>query len=120
MSPSDPIPAIYENGVLRPLQPLPLRNAQQVQIIVLADAPHLQADPERVRRFHEMVDAWLVRQPAQSIREPKPLSPVEKERLDTEFDRLLAEIHSVSGRCPEAEIAVLVDAAVTAVRASNA
>lgn len=120
MPSSKPISAIYENGLLKPLQPLPLRDRQRVKIIVLPDELRAQADPERVRQLHEQADAWLAQQPPHAVREPKPLSPAEKERLDAEFDQLLAEIHSKSADYSEEELAALVDAAVAAVRSRDA
>lgn len=120
MSLSNPINAVYENGLLRLLQPLPLRNYQQVKVIVLLpDEPH-RADPERVRQLHDKADDWLARQPPHAVREPRPLSPAEKERLDAEFDQLLAEIHSKSASYSDAELAALVDAAVAAVQERDA
>jgi predicted DNA-binding antitoxin AbrB/MazE fold protein len=120
MASSNPIHAVYENGSLRLLQPLPLRDHQQVQIIVLPEVSYTPADPERVRQMHERADAWLAQQRPDAVREPKPLSPAEKARLDAEFDQLLAEIRAKSAESSEEELASRVDAAIAAVRAGDA
>jgi predicted DNA-binding antitoxin AbrB/MazE fold protein len=117
---TDPIRAIYENGILKLLQPLPLRNSQRVKVLVFPDDPQRSADPDRVRQWHEQTNDWLARQPAHAVREPRPLSSAEREHLDAEFDMLLAEIRRKSGSCSEMELATLVDAAVAAVREGDA
>jgi predicted DNA-binding antitoxin AbrB/MazE fold protein len=44
------VEAIFENGVLRPLGPLPLRDRQQVRIFV---EPRVQSTPEAWRKVFE-------------------------------------------------------------------
>lgn len=119
MSASQVIRAVYEDGVLKPSQPLPLQDHQEVQVIVLFDEPRGDVDPARVRQLHEQADTWLAQQSAQAVREPKPLTAQERERLDAELDQLLAGIHALSASSSDAEIADEVDAAVMAVRATD-
>jgi predicted DNA-binding antitoxin AbrB/MazE fold protein len=49
---SAPVEAVFENGLLRPLVPLPLVNNQRVWIRV---EPQPQSQEERLRNFNE----WL-------------------------------------------------------------
>lgn len=101
---SNPIAAIYENGILKPLEPLALREHQRVQInIVVADAP-ARPDLDRVRRIEEQAEAWLAQQPAHAVREPAPFSADEKELLDAEFDQLLSELHRKTADLTEDEL----------------
>lgn len=114
MALSTPIAAVFENGLLKPLEPLKLKDLQRVKIFVIEDeAP---ADPERVRQMHEMADTWLRNQRPGAVREPEPLMPQEKARLDAEFEQLLAEMQQYSTQDSENEIAALVSEAVAAVR----
>ena len=114
------VSAVYEDGWLKPLEPLPLRDHQRVKIVVtLLDESQYRADPERVHRLHEKADEWLAQQPAVAVQEPRLLSPTKQAQLDVEFDRLLAEIQAASGADDEAELAALVDEAVAGVRKSH-
>ena len=118
MSSSQLITAVYEDGVLKPTEALPLHNHQQVQVIVLFEAPAEAVNAERVRQLHEQADAWLARQSIQAVREPL-LPQEDREQLDAELDQLLAEIRTQSDHDSEEVVADQVDAAVRAVRAAN-
>lgn len=113
-----PITAVFENGLLKPLEPLALKDQQRVRIIVVEDEIISPADPDRVYVMHEAAEAWLAVQPTNAVHEPAPFSQVEKAQLDTEFDQLLAEIQQYSMHDSEEEIARLVDEAVSVIRRS--
>jgi predicted DNA-binding antitoxin AbrB/MazE fold protein len=112
----NPIAAIYENGILKPLEPLALREHQRVQInILVADAP-ARPDLTRVRRIEEQADAWLAQQPAHAVREPAPFATGEKESLDAEFDKLLSELHRKTVDLTEDELTNRINVAVASIR----
>jgi predicted DNA-binding antitoxin AbrB/MazE fold protein len=48
------VEAIYENGVLKPTQPLPLREHERVQVTVAAPATIQQA-PDAVERSYGLI-----------------------------------------------------------------
>ena len=109
------VSAAYEDGWLKPLEPLPLRDRQRVEITVtLPEESQYNADPERVRQLHEKAEEWLAQQPAAAVQEPRELSPDEQAQLDADFDRLIAEIWAASGAHDEADLAPLVDEAASA------
>jgi predicted DNA-binding antitoxin AbrB/MazE fold protein len=106
------ISAVYEDGFLKPVQPLALPEHQRVRVIVVPAEP----DPARVRWLYEQADEWLAQQPAEAIHQPAPLSPATRARLDAEFDDLLVEIRQITAGLSEVEIAARVDNARRAVR----
>ena len=110
--------AVYENGILRPLQPLPLSEHAQVDISVVAIAASPPVVEDRLREMHVQTNEWLRRQSAHAVRLPPRLSPVAQASLDAELDKLLAEIDAEVGDVSEDEITALVDKAVSAVRRS--
>ena len=81
--------AVYEKGVLRPLEPLQLREQQQVYIQVM---PKEAADDEGAAAIRVLVEAGLMRAPDRQV--PPPPDPVtEQER------RALAEsLSKASGK----------------------
>jgi len=113
-----PVRAIYENGLLRPLQSLPLSEHQEVVIFVTAEERPRAVGEKRLREMHAQADAWLARQPVGAVRQPRPLSPAHQARLNSELDRLLAEVDAAMGNASEDEIAALVDEAANAARRS--
>jgi hypothetical protein len=119
MALSAPITAIFENGLLKPLEPLALKDHQRVRIFVVEDEAFVPPDPNRVYVMHEAAGEWLAMQSADAVQEPALLSPGEKEQLDAELDQLLAEIRRYSATDSDEEIALLVDEAVSAVRRSQ-
>jgi predicted DNA-binding antitoxin AbrB/MazE fold protein len=54
-----PFDAIYENGVLRPLEPLALSEHQQVRVSVVPSVPPTGSKAERQRIAMEELDAVL-------------------------------------------------------------
>lgn len=115
----EPITAVFENGLLKPLQPLALKDQQRVRIIVVEDEVIPPVDLDRVHVMHEAAEAWLAIQPADAVQEPAPLSQDDKAQLDAELDQLLAEIQQYSARDSEEEIARLVDEAASVMRDSQ-
>jgi predicted DNA-binding antitoxin AbrB/MazE fold protein len=112
MSLAIPIKAVYENGLLRPLQALPFQDRQEV-IITIATEDRLQGeDSVRLQAMHAQADAWLARQPEHVIRSSRSLSVERHTRLNRELDQLLSEVDAEMGDAAEVEIARLVDEAV--------
>lgn len=119
MSISEPIPAVYENGLLRPLQPLSLPERAQVYLTISLSEP-LQADVEaRLQEMHRQADEWLAQQPQGAVRPPRRLSAAAQARLDAELEALLAEVDASMGDVSEEEVAALANEAVQAVRRSS-
>ena len=73
---SETVLAVYEKGVLRPLEPLQLKEQQQVYIQVV---PKEVADDEGAAAIRVLVEAGLMRAPDRQV--PPPPDPVtEQER----------------------------------------
>jgi predicted DNA-binding antitoxin AbrB/MazE fold protein len=55
------VPAVYENGVLKPAHPLPFAEGTNVEVTVVASAPRVAADDERrasaVAALQTLIDA---------------------------------------------------------------
>ena len=115
MQNSEPISAIYEDGVLKPSQPLMLRERQEVTILVL-DEETATGDDARLRAMQQRLEAWRAFQPEQSSLQPPALSAATRARLDAEFDQLLGELRKNAEHDTEAMIALVVDEAVNTVR----
>ena len=113
---SEPITVIYEDGVLRPRQPLTLRERQEVQILVLADEETAALEEERFHQLQRKLDAWQVAHPAQPMQMPPASATAQRARLDEEFDQLLGDLRRYSQVDSEDEVAAIVDEAVSAVR----
>ncbi len=87
------VSAVYENGVLRLLAPLPLPEHTPVEVTVDVPAVAAQVDPrERIRAA--LVAAGLSRAQPEPWAGPLPLSPAEREALAQEVaaGRPLSEI----------------------------
>ena len=90
--------AVYEDGWLKPLEPLLIPDRQRVEILVtVLEEPQYRADPKLVQQLHEKTNEWLAQQPTAAVREPQRFSQAKKSRLDAEFDQLMAEIQTASG-----------------------
>lgn len=107
------ISAIYDKGVFRPMQQLPLDDQQEVLLIVLPlkRGQRSVVDSPRVARMQEQMNAWLAQQPADAVREP-----LVSYRVDDDFDAVLAEIRKRASYFSAAEIAADVDAALAQAR----
>lgn len=69
--------AIYENGLLRPLVPLPLKEQQKVRLQVLPEPP---VDEETSQVMQTLVDEGVLSLPPGSS-ETNPLSELERQEL---------------------------------------
>ena len=87
------VTVVYEDGVLRPLDPLDLHDHQTVRIQVLADEPNGDPGQEAIRI---LVAAGLMRLPERATIPPDPVPEKERralaERLGRAPGRLLSEI----------------------------
>lgn len=88
------VTAVYEEGVLRPLDPLNLREHQAVRIQVLADVPEEDPGAEAVRI---LVAAGLMRAPE---RGKPPADPVPDEKRRALAERL--------GRAPGRSLSTMI------------
>ena len=90
------ITAIYEKGVLRPLEPLHLRESQRVRIqIASEESPEdraVQDARERVVRI--LVEAGLVHPKPTRLIPPDPLSAAEREALATRLGHVPGKLAS--------------------------
>jgi predicted DNA-binding antitoxin AbrB/MazE fold protein len=117
------ITATYEDGALKLSEKLPLEDHQEVLVIVvpLPQKEHLSADEQaRADRLKQQTEAWLARQPADSVRPPLSLPESRSQELDEAFDAALAAIRARAEQFPTAEIAADVDAALAESRALSA
>jgi predicted DNA-binding antitoxin AbrB/MazE fold protein len=94
------VKATYENGVLKPAQELPLKDQEQVLILVLTlqSQTSLQLNLDRVAVLKEQAATWLAQQPADAVRPPLQLSSAQEQSLDEGFDAALAAIRSRSSQ----------------------
>jgi predicted DNA-binding antitoxin AbrB/MazE fold protein len=114
------VTATYENGVLKPAQELPLRDQQQVLVIVLPlppTSPPAKPDLERVAAMREQADRWLSQQSPDAVRQPLPLTQAQEQALDDSFEVALAEIRARASQFSAEEIVADVEAALAEVRA---
>ena len=81
------VTAVYEKGILRPLQPLKLRERQTVRIQVLLDEPAMRSalddgEDEIEEIISSLVAAGLMRpRPKRDVIPPDPLSAQERQAL---------------------------------------
>jgi predicted DNA-binding antitoxin AbrB/MazE fold protein len=78
------VTAVYENGVLRPLQPLNLRERQTVRLQIVPEEPVVQEEPgdEVEEVIQSLVAAGLTRpRPKRGSPPPDPVSEEERRRL---------------------------------------
>ncbi len=77
------VTAVYENGMLRPLQPLNLRERQTVRIQIMPEEPVIQEEPGEVEEvIQSLVTAGLMRpRPKRGTPPPDPVSEEERRRL---------------------------------------
>ena len=92
---AETITAVYEKGVLRPLQPLNLREQQRVRIQVLPE----QAEDEGEAAIRILVAAGLMQPPDRES--PPPPDPVPEEER-----RALAERLALAPGKPLSEIVI--------------
>jgi predicted DNA-binding antitoxin AbrB/MazE fold protein len=113
------VTATYQNGVLKPAQELPLRDQQQVMIIILP-SPETRSsakpDLERVAALREQANQWLSQQSLDAVRPPLHLEQAQEQALDDGFEAALAEIRARAGQFSTEEIIADVEAALAEVR----
>ncbi len=78
------VTAIYEQGVLRPLDPLNLREHQAVRIQVLTDEPEEDPAEEAIRI---LVASGLMLRPERGTLPPDPVSEEERRALAERLGR---------------------------------
>lgn len=113
------VTATYQNGVLKPAQELPLRDQQQVLIIVLPPPrtrPPAKPNLERVAAVREQANLWLSQQSPDAVRPPLRLKQAQEQALDDNFEAALAEIRARASQFSTEEIVADVEAALTEVR----
>jgi predicted DNA-binding antitoxin AbrB/MazE fold protein len=112
--------ARYQNGVLKPIGTLPLRENQRVRIVVLPQSQELdEVDEARLAEMHRRADEWLAQQPPDAVR-PSPLSEEERRQAIAELDQIINELWEANAHYSEEEVMADVAAAVAAVRAEAA
>ena len=115
--------ARYQNGTLKPIGTLPLKENQRVRIVVLpqfGEADELdEVDEARLAEMHRRADEWLAQQPPDAVR-PSPLSEEERRQAIAELDQIINELWKANERYTEEEVMADVAAAVAAVRAEAA
>ena len=78
------VTAVYEKGMLRPLQPLNLRERQTVRIQIVPEEPAMQEEPtdEVEQIIQSLVASGLMRpRPQRGAPPPDPVSEEERRRL---------------------------------------
>ncbi|MFQ5343199.1 MAG: antitoxin AF2212-like protein [Anaerolineae bacterium] len=81
---AETVTAVYKNGMLRPLEPINLRENQTVRIQIVPEETETQAEPadETERLVQRLVAAGLMRpRPKRGTPPPDPVSEEERRRL---------------------------------------
>ena len=113
------VTATYQNGVLKPAQELPLRDQQQVLIVILPSPqarPPAEPNLERVAAMREQANQWLSQQSPDAIRPPLRLTQAQEQALDDGFEAALAKIRARASQFSTEEIAADVETALADVR----
>lgn len=109
--------AQYQNGILKPSDPLPLEENQHVRIIVLTQPEEAaEVDEARLAEMHRRTDEWLAQQLPDAVQPAPSLSPEEHRAFEAEFDEILREIRAPNVPFSEEEVMADVAAALAAVR----
>lgn len=111
---STTVRAIYEDGVIKPKEKLPLVDHTEVLILILPieGQPVRKPDADRLSVLREEVATWLVQQPAEAVREPVATSS----SADLDFERALAAIRRRASQHSLAQIRADVEAAIAEAR----
>jgi predicted DNA-binding antitoxin AbrB/MazE fold protein len=93
---SEIVTAVYENGKLRPLQPLKLRERQTVRIQVMQDEPIPEKPEDEVDEvIQSLIASGLMRaHPEQDVIPPDPLSAEERKELADRLGRTPGKLAS--------------------------
>ena len=109
------ITAIYEGGVLKPSEKLPLEEHQEVLVIVvpLPRKEQLLTDEQaQLAQMRQQTEAWLAKQLTDAVRPPLSLPTARSRELDAAFDTALTAIRARAAQFSEADVAADVDAAL--------
>jgi predicted DNA-binding antitoxin AbrB/MazE fold protein len=110
------IRATYQDGVLRPVEDLPLEEQQQVVVVIIlparSDTSQAQPSPERVKIVKEQTATWLRQQPDKAVRPPASLKPAQEQRVDQDIEDTLRVIRAKAGQLSSEEIAADVSQAL--------
>ncbi len=106
--------ATFENGLLKPLEKLPLAEHQKVWVLIVP--MKAEVDTARLRVLRERAEIWLRQQPPDAVREPIELAPEIERQLDDALEQTLERIHANASRYTEEEIIADIEAAIAEVR----
>ena len=79
------VTAVYEKGMLRPLQPLNLRERQRVRIRVVPEDSDVSEEPV------DDTDALIQRLVAKGLMRPRPRGPIPPDPVSAEERKALAD-----------------------------
>jgi predicted DNA-binding antitoxin AbrB/MazE fold protein len=79
------VTAVYEKGMLRPLQPLDLQERQKVRIQILPKDPDVSEEPG------DNTDALIQRLVAKGLMRPRPRGPIPPDPVSAEERKALAD-----------------------------
>lgn len=90
------ITAIYEKGVLRPIEPLNLRESQRVRIQIEAEESSKEHDAQEARErvVQVLIEAGLVHPKLTGSTPPDPLSVTERSALAERLGRIPGKLAS--------------------------
>jgi predicted DNA-binding antitoxin AbrB/MazE fold protein len=94
------VTAVYEKGMLRPLQPLNLRERQAVRIQVLPEGPDVSEEPG------DSIDVLIQRLVAKGLMRPRPRGPIPPDPVSEEERLRLADLMGSAPSRPLSEIIV--------------
>ncbi len=94
--------ARYQNGVLKPADPLPLKENQRVRIVVLPQPE--EVDEQRLTEMHRRADEWLAQQPPDAVQLAPRLSLEEQHAFEAEFDEILRGVRAANVACSEEKV----------------
>jgi predicted DNA-binding antitoxin AbrB/MazE fold protein len=102
------VKAIYQDGVLKPVEDLSLEEQQQVVVIILpvrSETSQAQPASERITIIKEQTATWLRQQPAKAIRPPASLKPAREQHVDQDIEDTLKAIRTKASQLSPKEIA---------------
>ena len=94
------VTAVYEKGMLRPLQPLNLRERQRVRIRVVPEDSDVSEEPV------DNTDALIQRLVAKGLMRPRPRGPIPPDPVSAEERLRLADLMGSAPGKPLSEIII--------------
>jgi len=94
------VTAVYEKGMLRPLQPLNLRERQRVRIRVVPEDSDVSEEPL------DNTDALIQRLVAKGLMRPRPHGPIPPDPVSAEERLRLADLMGSAPGKPLSEIII--------------